>query len=101
MYGIQRKYLFRLQQPALRKSNTFYIDTGLDLVQGDQLGLFPTSYNHEASDQVFVQTYNNLTGLVTINSTLSHYHWGANVSTASKYNGVDIRGEVVLLTRNI
>ena len=32
MYGIQRKYLFRLQQPALRNSNTFYIETGLDLV---------------------------------------------------------------------
>ena len=32
MHGIQRKYLFRLQQPALRNSNQFYIDTGLDLV---------------------------------------------------------------------
>lgn len=42
-----------------------------------------------------------MTGLVIINSTLSHYHWGANMSTASKYNGVDIRGEVVLLNRNI
>ena len=35
MHGIQRKYLFRLQQPAFRNSNQFYIDTGLDLVQGD------------------------------------------------------------------
>jgi len=50
---------------------------------------------------VFVQSYNNITGLVTINSTLKHYHWGTNMSTASKYNGVDIRGEVVLLNRNI
>jgi len=32
MHGIQRKYLFRLQQPALRNSNQFYIDTGLDLI---------------------------------------------------------------------
>lgn len=38
---------------------------------------------------------------MTSNSTLSHYHWGASTSTASKYNGVDIRGEVILLTRNI
>jgi hypothetical protein len=73
----------------------------LDLVQGDNLGLLPTSYEFKASDSVFVQSYNNVTGLVTINSTLNHYHWGANMSTASKYNGVDIRGEVVLLNRNI
>jgi hypothetical protein len=65
------------------------------------LGLFPTAYNHEASDKVFVQSYNNGTGLLTINSTLKHYHWGANASTSSKYNGVDIRGEVILLTINI
>lgn len=61
----------------------------------------PTSYDHEASDNVYVQSYNNNTGLVIINSTLRHYHWGASMSTSSKYNGVDIRGEVLLLTRNI
>ena len=61
----------------------------------------PTSYEFLASDSGYVQSYNNLTGLVIINSTLMHYHWGANMSTASKYNGVDIRGEVVLLNRNI
>lgn len=32
---------------------------------------------------------------------LKYYHWGAPDSTASLYNGVDIRGEVMLLTRNI
>lgn len=32
---------------------------------------------------------------------MKNYHWGAEKSTAEKYNGVDIRGEVVSLTRNI
>jgi hypothetical protein len=32
---------------------------------------------------------------------LNHYHWGAAESTAAKYNNVDMRGEVVLMTRNI
>ena len=32
MYGRQRKYLFRLQQPAIYGANQFYIDSGLDLV---------------------------------------------------------------------
>lgn len=32
---------------------------------------------------------------------MNHYHWGAAESTAAKYNQVDMRGEVMLLTRNI
>jgi hypothetical protein len=32
---------------------------------------------------------------------LNNYHFGAAESTASKYSGVDIRGEVLLLTRNV
>lgn len=34
-------------------------------------------------------------------SSLQYYHWGAAESTSAKYNGVDIRGEVMLLSRNI
>jgi len=34
-------------------------------------------------------------------SGLKYYHFGAAASTASKYQGLDMRGEVVLLTRNI
>lgn len=29
------------------------------------------------------------------------YHWGASVSTAASYNGVDMRGEVIMLNRNV
>jgi hypothetical protein len=32
---------------------------------------------------------------------LKFYHFGAAESTATKYNGVDMRGEVVSLSRNI
>ena len=77
------------------------VDTGLDLVPGDRLALLPTSFASEAKDDVFVKTYDNSTGLVTLNSSLDYYHFGAAESTASKYSGVDIRGEVLLLTRNV
>ena len=77
------------------------VDAGLDLVPGDRLALLPTSYAQDARDDVFVQSYDNSTGLVTLNSSLNYYHFGAAVSTASKYSGVDIRGEVLLLTRNV
>jgi hypothetical protein len=38
---------------------------------------------------------------LTITTGLLHYHWGAAVSTAANFNGVDMRGEVYLLTRNV
>lgn len=38
---------------------------------------------------------------MTLDSKLNHYHWGDANSTSSKYNGWDIRGEVLILTRNI
>jgi len=36
-----------------------------------------------------------------VEAPLKFYHYGSPVSTGAKYNGVDIRAEVVLLTRNI
>jgi hypothetical protein len=52
---------------------------------------------------VTVDTYNSGSGVVTFTTgtSIKHYHWGASASTADNYNGVDIRGEVLLLTRNI
>ena len=40
-------------------------------------------------------------GLITLDENLDHYHWGDGQSTGEDYNGVDMRGEVILLTRNI
>lgn len=39
-----------------------------------------------------------------MNSSLIHYHWGAPLSTSEYYSagsGVDIRGEVMILSRSI
>jgi hypothetical protein len=38
---------------------------------------------------------------VTLDRTLNYYHWGASASTADAYSGVDMRAEVLLLTRNV
>ena len=32
---------------------------------------------------------------------LVYYHWGAASSTEDYFNGIDMRGEVLLLTRNV
>jgi len=66
----------RLTAPALKGSNEFYVDTGLDLFAGDRLGLLPTSYSPSTVDDVFVTSYDNTTGKVVATSTLNYYHWG-------------------------
>lgn len=42
-----------------------------------------------------------MTGICKLKEELKHNHFGDSESTASKLSGVDRRGEVVLLTRNV
>lgn len=50
---------------------------------------------------VSITSYDSLSGNLVLATALKYYHFGAPASTASKYQGLDMRGEVVLLTRNI
>jgi len=36
-----------------------------------------------------------------LTTPLKYHHWGASESTANNYNGADMRGEVILLSRSI
>jgi len=102
MYGKQRSHtLVRLLHPALKGATEILIEKGMDLVPGDRIALLPTSYENTASDDVTVSTYDNATGSATFVTPLAFYHWGRQDSTALEYNGVDMRGEVIVLSRNI
>ena len=48
-----------------------------------------------------ILSYDNITGIVTFTNPLKFYHWGQETSTTSQYNGVDMRGEVIMLSRNV
>ena len=48
-----------------------------------------------------IESYNNATGEVTFTDRLKFYHWGQSSSTEDDYNGLDMRGEVILLSRNV
>ena len=52
----------RLRAEVHRFDTQILVDAGLDLVPGDRLALLPTSYAPDAADDVFVKTYDNLTG---------------------------------------
>jgi len=102
MFGKKRKSkMTRLLRPANRGDTQILVEAGLDYTAGDRLALLPTSYIADAQDDTVVSNYDATTGLVTLNTPLNYYHWGANSSTAPDYNGVDMRGEVLLLSSNI
>jgi hypothetical protein len=54
----------------------------------------------DAADDVFVESYDNETGKVVLNRNLTFYHWGAPKSTKQDFTA-DIRGEAMILTRNV
>lgn len=43
----------------------------------------------------------NIAGQITLDEPLDYYHYGESYSTAEKFEGIDMRGEVLLLTRNV
>ena len=103
MYGVARSHMMvRLLAEAAAGATSIMVDTGMDWVAGEQIYLAPTSFTFTASDYATIQAYDTATGELTLTAPLTYYHFGAAASTAAKYNDkIDLRGEVVLLTRNI
>lgn len=48
-----------------------------------------------------IDSYDSATGLVTLTNPIEKYHWGQSISTEDSHSGVDMRAEVILLTRNV
>lgn len=102
MFGKPRKQkMTRLSQEANKNDKTIWVEPDLDLVPGDWIALAPTALKFDASESHVVKTYDSKTGQIEIEKYIKYNHYGAPESTASKYNGVDIRGEVLILSRNI
>jgi len=92
----------RLTAPAKIGDSTITIETkDVDLVKGDRIAIPPTDLQYDSGETRDVVEYNKDTGVITLDKPLEKYHFGAEKSTAEKYSGVDIRGEVLSLSRNI
>ena len=103
LYGtVPSNEIVRLLAPAAIAATTITVDTGLTWVAGDNIFLAATSYKRDASDYATISAYDSVTGVITLTAGLTHYHFGKATTTAADYNNAfDIRGEVVLLTRNV
>jgi len=92
----------RLAAPANIGDTKITVDkANVDLVKGDRIALAPTDSKYDHGDTKTVEAYDKATGVITLDSPLKWYHFGAAKSTADKYNDLDMRGEVLSLTRNI
>jgi len=103
MFGVKRKFkMTKLKKEAKKGDTKITIEkANVDLVKDDKIALSATAVAHDKGEFGTVAAYDKNTGIVTLTGALKYYHFGADASTAAKYNGVDVRGEVVSLTRNI
>jgi hypothetical protein len=102
LYGKKRSFkMTRLVASVKKGDTTITVAPDLDLVKGDKIGIVATSYWHSANDLRTVEAYDIKTGVITLNKALDYYHFGAAKSTATDYSGIDMRGEVVSLSRNL
>lgn len=91
----------RLRAVAQAGDTAITVEGGLDLVPGDRIALAPTGYSYYAGEEAFIDSYDTGSGEATLTGPLTYYHYGAPASTADDYSGLDMRGEVLILTRNI
>jgi len=101
MVGKDRSRMSRLTAECQKGSSSCTVVIGLDWVAGDELGFAPTASQNLHYEVAVISSYNSSTGALTLTAPLKFYHFGAAASTAANYQGIDMRGEVVLLTRNI
>ena len=92
--------LTKLAAPAAAGATTITVtDTPSDWKAGDQLGIAPSGRDWQQRDAVTIASISGST--VTLNEALQFDHYGAASIDASESGTIDIRAEVVHLTRNI
>ena len=101
MVGKDRSRMTRLTAECQKGSTTCSIGTGLDWVAGEKIGFAPTASQRKHYEWAIISSYNSATGALVLTAPLKFYHFGAAASTGANYQGVDMRGEVILLNRNI
>ena len=97
-YGASRSRESRLLVSAYGGQDTIVVEPGLDWKEGDEIYLAPTASQHWHSDYRTIVSYAG--GEIVLDEPLSYYHYGDAESTEEEFS-VDMRCEVLLLSRNI
>lgn len=75
-YGRPRIGRSRLLDVCNAADAQILVEPGLGWLQGDMIGLAPTTINWWETDYAYIVSYDNTSGLVTLDRQLSYYHWG-------------------------
>lgn len=89
----------RLLVSAYKNDDFIIVDPENDWVAGDQIMLAATAMHGTHSE--YRTIVSNIAGQITLDEPLDYYHYGESYSTADQFEGIDMRGEVLLLTRNV
>ena len=101
IFGNPRSGSSRLLQSAYPEDEYIMVNKGLDWRKGDILALAPTNIDVRSYETLTVKNYTAETGQVFFETNVTKYHYGNRDSTGDRYSGVDMRGEVTLLTRDV
>lgn len=101
LYGEKRDQMSRLKATVFKGDTSATVSAGLDWLAGDSVALLATATQHNHTDYMEIESYDRTTGDIVFTERLRFYHWGASTSTEDDYNGLDMRGEVVHLSRNV
>lgn len=94
-------YWTRLYKPCVEGESTIWLAPGLDWQPGYEIAIPPTGYDENQHESFTIVKYDDLTGETTLDQPLMYNHYGAaDFETFETFN-YDLRGEVILLTRNI
>lgn len=101
MVAPTRDMMTRLRQTAKKGDREIFVYPGLDWAAGDKIFLAPSAVQWEHVDHAEIQSYSSATGMITLMEKLDFYHYGQDETTGDEYNGLDMRTEVILLTRDV
>ena len=101
LYGAARDIRSILLENAYNGNRTIQVEAGLDWVAGDEIALIVSTSSAFSSEHFTIVEYEPFDGIVTLDEDVEFYHFGGLISTAADYSGVDMRSEVLLLTRSI
>ena len=99
MFGKKRTNISRMIEAANAGDEKIKVAADVDWVAGDRIFLATSTIQHDHGEFHTIKAIDK--GEITLETALKFYHYGTKESTATSYNGVDIRNEVLLLTRNV
>ena len=99
MFGKKRTNMSRLLETGNAGDETIKVSKDVDWAANDRIFIAASTMQHDQGEYRNIKAISE--GVITLDEPLSNYHYGEKETTASLYNGVDIRTEVVLLTRNV